>query len=398
MGRGWRSSAALFVALFVIVGDRAGHRPPERALGRRRRGRGRARRRHHPGGLRRRPAADGRGQGLPKAPPPSSPQYPTLRDAAMSATCCWRAGCAGEAAERGITRLRHRDREPAQADHQQQFGGQKEFQQFLKQAGFTPQQARGQVELTLLSTQIQEQVLPHSRRASRTREIEDFYDANKAQFTSPRRATCARSSTRTRPRSSRPRRSGEGRLGRELEEGRREVLDRPGHQGDRRPSRRASPRARASRPLDAQIFSAAQGAARRPVQGPGGLLPDRGRQGHPGGDDAALEGQRPDQAAARQGLQQEIGHELPDQTSSTSGPRGPSAPTATWCRAPTSPPPDPARRRPGEPGDLDKRCTRPCPRPRRSRPGSATVFPGQPAQARPQGPLSRPAAKQRARA
>ena len=68
----------------------------------------------------------------------------------------------GEASERGITVSDSEISNRLEQIIKQEFGGQKQFEQFLKQAHFTPEQARDRVELQLLSDQIQKQVLPES--------------------------------------------------------------------------------------------------------------------------------------------------------------------------------------------------------------------------------------------
>jgi foldase protein PrsA len=122
-------------------------------------------------------------QGLPKPPSPSSPQYPTLRDAAMSDVLLSR-WVVGEAQERGIvisdTEITNQLKQIAQ----QQFGGEAKFQAYLKQAGFSPQQARDTVEQSLITTQLENQIVPKSPTLSDS-QVESFYEANKSQFSQP---------------------------------------------------------------------------------------------------------------------------------------------------------------------------------------------------------------------
>ena len=117
--------------------------------------------------------------GQTKVPPPSSPQYPALRDSAMG-NLLLAAWVRGEAEERGITLS---DSEVSNQLQQitKQYGGKKGLQQVLKQAHLTPQQARGQIELKMLSDQIQKQVLPQDLSVPDS-QVEDFYNANKVQF------------------------------------------------------------------------------------------------------------------------------------------------------------------------------------------------------------------------
>jgi parvulin-like peptidyl-prolyl isomerase len=122
-------------------------------------------------------------QGLPEAPSPSSPQYPTLRDAAMSSVLLAR-WITGEAEERGITISDTEIDNQLKQIADQQFGGQKQFEQYLKQAGFSPEQARGEVERSLITNQIESEVVPEQPTVDDS-EIENFYEANKDQFSQP---------------------------------------------------------------------------------------------------------------------------------------------------------------------------------------------------------------------
>jgi foldase protein PrsA len=124
-----------------------------------------------------------RRQGVPKPPPPDDPQYAALRDAAMSDLLLAR-WVLGEAEERGITVS---DTEiNNQIDQiKQQSGGQRGFQQLLKQSGFTLDQARERIQLQLLSNQIQQEVLGKGQPSVSDEEIQNFYEANKDQFTQP---------------------------------------------------------------------------------------------------------------------------------------------------------------------------------------------------------------------
>jgi foldase protein PrsA len=122
-------------------------------------------------------------QGAKKVPAPSDPSYKALLDSAMSDVLLSR-WVRGEAADRGITLSDSEISNKLQEVVKQQFGGQKKFQQFLKQAHFTPQQARDRIELQMLSDAIQKQVLPQGLSVPDS-VVEDFYNANKAQFAQP---------------------------------------------------------------------------------------------------------------------------------------------------------------------------------------------------------------------
>ena len=124
-----------------------------------------------------------RAQQVAKVPEPSDPQYAALRDAAMSDLIQQR-WLAGEASERGITASDSEITNRLEELIEQEFGGQKGFEQYLKQAAFTAEEARGRVELVVLGEQLQTAVIPEGASVSDS-EVEDFYDANQAQFEQP---------------------------------------------------------------------------------------------------------------------------------------------------------------------------------------------------------------------
>jgi foldase protein PrsA len=122
-------------------------------------------------------------QGIGKPPKPSDPQYASLRDATMSdlLTSRW---VAGEAQERGIS-VSDTEISSQLEQIKKQAGGQKGFQQLLKQSGFNQEQARERIGLTLLQQQIQKEVLGSGLPSVPQDEVENFYNANKSQFTQP---------------------------------------------------------------------------------------------------------------------------------------------------------------------------------------------------------------------
>jgi hypothetical protein len=127
-------------------------------------------------------------QGLPKAPAPSSPQYRTLRDTAMSAVLLSR-WIMGEAEDRGIA-ISDAEISSQLKQFAKQFGGQRQFQRFLKQAGYDPTQARDQVELSLITKQLKKQaVAGATRKADQKAAVERFQTDFIAKWRS--RTTCA---------------------------------------------------------------------------------------------------------------------------------------------------------------------------------------------------------------
>src|SRR5262245_49678017 len=114
--------------------------------------------------------------GLPKPPSRSSPQYRTLRDTAMSDVLLSR-WILGEAQERGITVSDAEITAQLKQTAQQQFGGEKQFQAYLKQAGFSPQQARDTIEQSLITSQLQKQVLADAKGNSARKAAADQFQA-----------------------------------------------------------------------------------------------------------------------------------------------------------------------------------------------------------------------------
>jgi foldase protein PrsA len=119
-------------------------------------------------------------QGVKKVPPPSDPSYGDLHDAAMADLLLTR-WVRGEATERGISFSDTEISNRLDQIIQQDFGGQKQFEKFLTQNHFTAEQARDRVELQLMGDEVQKQVLGGEQAVSES-EIEDYYEANQAQF------------------------------------------------------------------------------------------------------------------------------------------------------------------------------------------------------------------------
>ena len=129
-------------------------------------------------------------QGVKKIPPPDDPSYADLRDATMADLLLGR-WVRGEAADRGISFSDTEIDNRLDQIIKQDFGGQKQFETFLKQNHFTPEQARDRVELQLLGDEVQKQVLGGEQAVSQS-EIEDYYNVNKAQFEQPESLTIRR--------------------------------------------------------------------------------------------------------------------------------------------------------------------------------------------------------------
>ena len=175
-------------------------------------------------------------QGVTEVPPPDDPQYATLRDSAMSDLLLGR-WVRGEASERGISFSESEISTGLDGVIEQDFGGQKEFEKFLKEAHFTLEQASERVELRLLSDELQKRVLDQAAGVSDS-EIEDFYNANVAQFEQPETRD-VRQIVNKRPGEGGAGQgpAGGGRLPGELGEGRGALFHRGRDQGPRRRAR-----------------------------------------------------------------------------------------------------------------------------------------------------------------
>ena len=124
--------------------------------------------------------------GLPKLPSKSSPQFAQVKDAAISDLLLGR-WIEGEAAERGVTASTSQVQDQLTQIVKTQFGNsQKRFQAFLKQSHFTQADALERVRLQVLSTAIQNAVLPSGQTPQVSADqVKNFYDANIVQFQQP---------------------------------------------------------------------------------------------------------------------------------------------------------------------------------------------------------------------
>jgi foldase protein PrsA len=121
--------------------------------------------------------------GINQIPPADDPQYEQLRDSALSDLILSR-WVLGEADERGIEVSEREIDDELQNVIEQEFGSQKAFDRFLKQSGFTLEEARDRVKLQLISQRIQEAVLPAEPEVTED-ELQEYYDANESQFETP---------------------------------------------------------------------------------------------------------------------------------------------------------------------------------------------------------------------
>ena len=113
--------------------------------------------------------------GLPKVPPASSPQFKTVKDAAISDLLAGR-WIEGEAQERNLDVSQSEVQAQLDQVVKTQFGdSQKKFDAFLKRAHFTQADALERVRLQALTQRIQDQVLPPgASSASAKAKVERF--------------------------------------------------------------------------------------------------------------------------------------------------------------------------------------------------------------------------------
>jgi len=124
-------------------------------------------------------------QGLREVPATDDPQYELLADAAVSDLILSR-WVLGEADQRGLEVSDEDIDQELETVKQQQFGSEKEFQQFLDDSGFTLEEARERIALQLISNRIQEEILPPDSEPSVDEdEIQTYYDENIQQFEQP---------------------------------------------------------------------------------------------------------------------------------------------------------------------------------------------------------------------
>jgi PPIC-type PPIASE domain/SurA N-terminal domain len=120
--------------------------------------------------------------GLDSVPPPSDPQYQQLKDQAME-SALQIAWIVGEADRKGVT---FTDSEIQQSLEQikSQFKDEQAYVRARDQAGLTEADVVERAKLQLIQDKIQEDIA-NSVSAPSTSDAEDYYDANKQQFTQP---------------------------------------------------------------------------------------------------------------------------------------------------------------------------------------------------------------------
>ena len=174
--------------------------------------------------------------GSQTVPQPSDPQYKQIKDQTMQ-TALQIAWIVGEANRQGLS---FTDTQVQQSLQQikSQFKTQAEYVQARDQAGLTDADVLERAKLQLIQNKIQDNI-QNSVGSVSDSDARAFYDANKSQFTQPAKRTIRIIQNKD------PHQIDHGlpgasrrRLGRELEEGRRAVLDRSDLEGQGRPPHR----------------------------------------------------------------------------------------------------------------------------------------------------------------
>jgi parvulin-like peptidyl-prolyl isomerase len=120
--------------------------------------------------------------GLPKVPAPKDPQYQALVQQAMQ-TLILAKWVKGEAADRGITVTQDDIDSELARIKKQSFSSEQEFQKFVKQNKFSPEDVQEQVELTLLRDRLEQEVV--AKPTISDDEIKKFYEVNIDSFRQP---------------------------------------------------------------------------------------------------------------------------------------------------------------------------------------------------------------------
>ncbi|MDQ2621544.1 MAG: peptidyl-prolyl cis-trans isomerase, partial [Actinomycetota bacterium] len=121
--------------------------------------------------------------GLNAAPKEDDAQYGQVREAAIN-DLLDRAWLTGEANELGIEASTREVAAELATIRNDQFEDKAAFDKFLKDSGFTLAEVRDRVRLQVLSTKIQEKIT-NAVSSVDDSEIENFYEASKASFTTP---------------------------------------------------------------------------------------------------------------------------------------------------------------------------------------------------------------------
>ena len=123
------------------------------------------------------------GQGLKEPPAPGDEQYDLIAQQALS-DLLDQKWIEGEAADHGITASDREIDDALQQTIQENFKSQADFQKFIDESGFTPEDIDNRIRLQVLSQKIQAEVTDNADPVSDD-DVKDFYDQNRSQFDQP---------------------------------------------------------------------------------------------------------------------------------------------------------------------------------------------------------------------
>jgi parvulin-like peptidyl-prolyl isomerase len=126
-------------------------------------------------------------QGLPGVPQPSDPQYKSIKDQALG-TALDEAWITGEAQKRGVSVTDTQVQTQFESTKKQNFKTEEAYQKFLQTSGLTQDDVNQRVRLQLISQAIESQ-LTDSVGDPTDGDAQQFYDANKDQFSQPEQRT-----------------------------------------------------------------------------------------------------------------------------------------------------------------------------------------------------------------
>jgi parvulin-like peptidyl-prolyl isomerase len=126
-------------------------------------------------------------QGLQGPPQPSDPQYKAVQDQALG-TALDAAWIEGEADRQGASVTDTQVQQQFEATKSQNFKTEEEYQKFLQTSGLSQEEVNQRVRLQLISKEIEDK-LTNSVGNPSDGEAQEFYEANKSQFSQPEQRT-----------------------------------------------------------------------------------------------------------------------------------------------------------------------------------------------------------------
>ena len=121
---------------------------------------------------------------LSKVPPPSNPQYEQIKQSALT-TLIQTRWVEGEAADRGIEVSERDVDQQLEQVKKQQLGGEKGYQQFIKQSPYDADAVREVARLGVISGRVQAEAVSATPPDVSDTEVNEFYQANISQYQQP---------------------------------------------------------------------------------------------------------------------------------------------------------------------------------------------------------------------